>query len=319
MASQTALAEAYRQAEARGAARAQAALRVAYERYAGRSPAAFLDAAIRILGVGHAQSAAKARAYYIESRLAEGLPAVLPAIEPVVFDAEAAVVSLRVTGEQTVATQVASGVAAQAASLAGQAAVLRFGKRAVLTGGRETITRSALADEDALGYARVSDGSPCAFCAMLVSRGTVYTAESVKFRAHDGCGCTARPMYRGDKDGGWTPQARQLRAVWDDVNAGKILDDKGRPRSFRSVVEEQQRKGGQPLASVTPISPRSRAAAQRAMTQRLTRADLTRAETARVAQAARDNALGKISKSTFSSISAEVEAGVRERLLRAAA
>ena len=68
--------------------------------------------------------------------------------------------------------------------------------RQVLNGGRETITGTVAGDRHALGYARVTDGSPCSFCAMLAGRGAVYRSEmSGGFHAHRKCGCTAEPVY----------------------------------------------------------------------------------------------------------------------------
>ena len=193
MVTEAALAEAFRQGQAQGAARAQAAVRVAFDRYSGREPARYLDSAVRVLALGHAQSAAAGRAYYVESRVAAGLPVDLPATEPVLFDLEAAVVSLRVNGEVAEARKVREGLGDQAAREFARAETLRYTKRVVLGGARDTVTRLALADRDALGFSRISDGRPCAFCAMLVSRGPVYTADTAGFRAHNGCGCMPRP------------------------------------------------------------------------------------------------------------------------------
>lgn len=87
---------------------------------------------------------------------------------------------------------------------------------AVLTGGRSTIREWADKDTRAIGWRRVSDGDPCAFCAMLVGRGPVYrssataaaTAEGGKF--HNFCGCTVEVVY-----GDWQPN--ELEAQWVDA------------------------------------------------------------------------------------------------------
>lgn len=87
---------------------------------------------------------------------------------------------------------------------------------AVLTGGRETIREWARRDPRAIGWRRVSDGDPCAFCAMLVTRGPVYTSEQralsresdgTKYHAH--CGCTVEVVY-----GDWKPTG--LEQHWID-------------------------------------------------------------------------------------------------------
>ncbi len=71
--------------------------------------------------------------------------------------------------------------------------------RQVLNGGREALTESIQATRYCLGYVRVSDGNPCAFCAMLIGRGPVYRQEAAFFKAHRKCGCTAEPVYRYDQ------------------------------------------------------------------------------------------------------------------------
>jgi len=51
-----------------------------------------------------------------------------------------------------------------------------------------------------LGWCGVSDGVPCAFCALLASRGAVSkTQQSASFEAHPSCGCLAEPAFTLDK------------------------------------------------------------------------------------------------------------------------
>ncbi len=72
--------------------------------------------------------------------------------------------------------------------------VITYGKlgQMVLDAGRQTITTSSFKYSGRRGrWRRVSDGAPCAFCAMLVGRGPVYSDQTVHFRAHNHCGCTA--------------------------------------------------------------------------------------------------------------------------------
>lgn len=75
-----------------------------------------------------------------------------------------------------------------------------------LNGGRSTVLRSGSADRRATGYIRTVGGDPCAFCAMLASRGPVYrssggamaiNAEEGKTHAH--CVCSFQLMYRDAK------------------------------------------------------------------------------------------------------------------------
>lgn len=78
--------------------------------------------------------------------------------------------------------------------------------RIALDGGRTTVIDSTLADPVAVGWYRVTDGSPCAFCALLASRGVVYKDDSFKgsnarfhgpgeFKVHNDCGCNVAPAF----------------------------------------------------------------------------------------------------------------------------
>lgn len=115
--------------------------------------------------------------------------------------------------------------------------------RQVLNGGRETIDTNVEADRTCIGWVRVTDGDPCAFCAMLASRGPVYksreTAQGGRnteritgpqlvnvpyservggYRAHNHCGCTAEPVYSTDTD--WPGRSREFHELWQDSTKG---------------------------------------------------------------------------------------------------
>lgn len=51
--------------------------------------------------------------------------------------------------------------------------------------------------ERGAGWARVASPGACAFCAMMVSRGAVYSVDTVDFRAHANCGCMAIEVRPG--------------------------------------------------------------------------------------------------------------------------
>lgn len=69
-------------------------------------------------------------------------------------------------------------------------------QRRIANASRLTVTGSSLADPQAVGWERVGDGS-CAFCAMLLGRGAVYSEESADFAVHDHCQCSAVPVFGG--------------------------------------------------------------------------------------------------------------------------
>lgn len=78
-----------------------------------------------------------------------------------------------------------------------------FQKR-VSNGARNVVIQNSYADPSARGWMRIGGAGECDFCAMLVSRGAVYTSEqSADFAPHDRCNCGAAPA--------WNPQ--QVKAV----------------------------------------------------------------------------------------------------------
>jgi hypothetical protein len=83
----------------------------------------------------------------------------------------------------------------------------------VLEGGRGAILRSVANDKEAQDWRRVTSGNPCAFCALLASRGPVYHDESTAdFKAHGHCGCTAEPGYF---DSAWPGRGREFKEMYD--------------------------------------------------------------------------------------------------------
>lgn len=76
---------------------------------------------------------------------------------------------------------------------------------------RASITDSALADPQADGWQRAGRGE-CAFCAMLIGRGAVYTEATVTFGAHENCNCTVLPAWGGQERPvkPYTPTSRNI-------------------------------------------------------------------------------------------------------------
>lgn len=76
-------------------------------------------------------------------------------------------------------------------------------ERISLDGGRGTLFQLAYLDNRVAGWARISTtGTPCGWCAMLISRGAVYKTESSASVAfddgdlyHDNCKCIAIPVF----------------------------------------------------------------------------------------------------------------------------
>lgn len=86
---------------------------------------------------------------------------------------------------------------------------------AALNGGRETVRRSINGDRQARGWQRITGGDPCAFCAMLSSRGPAYRGQNTaNFQAHAHCMCAAEPAYSGSQP---PESAQRFRQQWDDA------------------------------------------------------------------------------------------------------
>lgn len=102
-------------------------------------------------------------------------------------------------------------------------------------GGREQIKDAVKKDSRvALGWLRVPKANPCYFCAMLASRGPVYTDDSFEesnrlftgegvSKAHDNCACSLQPVYSRQDPG--IDKAKAWEAMWGTSTAGKSGPD----------------------------------------------------------------------------------------------
>ena len=107
---------------------------------------------------------------------------------------EAFTTSMVVCGPATIRRLTGSGSTIENAVRVAQVRTSRAAMRHALNGGRETITQTVAADPRASGWERVTSGAPCAFCAGLAGL-TFAAEESASFECHDGCSCSAEPVY----------------------------------------------------------------------------------------------------------------------------
>lgn len=96
--------------------------------------------------------------------------------------------------------------------------------RVALDGARSTVVDTVHTDPAAVGWYRVTDGAPCAFCALLSARpvmkgrGSLYRSkDTASFQAHDHCACQAAPFFHIDQA---LPEANQ-KAAAVYLNRGK--------------------------------------------------------------------------------------------------
>lgn len=160
------------------------------------------------------------------------------------FDRAQAAQRIDWIGATNVLWHIARGETQEAAYAAARSLFLGVFHEAVLTGGRTTIEHWAQKDQRATGWRRVSDGDPCAFCAMLVTRGPVYTSEQkALFRASDAkkyhphCGCTVEVVY-----GDWQPTKREQQWIDDYYRAAESLPSRT-PRTAETVLPILRRNG----------------------------------------------------------------------------
>ena len=162
---------------------------------------------------GYAVSADQAAQYLSEYRLAAAGIRDAPIVKPGMGTSHVADALYNIVDDMQSLIEV--GYPIDAVSEIGLARMEGYVQRAVLNGGRNASQASAYAASRPgrpVGWLRVSDGEPCAFCAMLVGRGPVYKVDTVRFRAHGYCGCTAEEFYGEWKD--WEPTG--LEAKWRD-------------------------------------------------------------------------------------------------------
>lgn len=155
--------------------------------------------------------------------------------------------SLIVTGPGTIRDGLAHGRRLADIVDVAQAKSAGAAMRHTINGGRQSIIDTVVEDRRALGWARTVSGRPCAFCAMLASRGPVYKggsfdASDVRFhgvgeaKVHDHCSCGVEPVYRADAD--WPAGGRRWGQLWQESTRGLSGDDAR--DAFRSALEAQR-------------------------------------------------------------------------------
>lgn len=161
--------------------------------------------------------------------------------------------SLQATGPAYIKHLTKAGEGEQKAKAKALVAVSGAASRHVLDGGRTTLLGKVAEDKVALGYVRVTDSNPCAFCAMLASRGPVFRKNSFDMsdprfigfgdaKVHDHCACTIEPVYSSSAP---LPGDAQLyQQLWQDNIAGKF-GGKAALAEWRRLI---RRRGGEQQA-----------------------------------------------------------------------
>jgi hypothetical protein len=193
----------------------------------------FFDSAYSAITARRAMSAALGSSFYESIRKDYDLGDLFTPILDAIPDPEKVFTSLLVTGPVAMKKNLAAGLEPAAARQSALRGVARAAQRHTIDGGRQTVIKSIGRDRHALGWARLTDGKPCAFCALLASRGPAYKSEGTsRFKSHDGCGCTAVPVF--DANAPWPGRAEEFRKQYDENISGKFAGGDGNNEAVRA-------------------------------------------------------------------------------------
>ncbi len=217
-----------------------------HENYAGTLPG-YMAAVTALVQRGAITSASLSTAYYVAFRAAEEVPPtdVGALFVPTPVDLDAVTGSLLVTGPKLFNDAMRRGLGRSKAAERSLVATTGTVGRLALNGGRDKIAGAIQRDPVALGFARVSDGNPCYWCAMLCSRGAVYT-ESTAITTkdghayHDGCACGLEPVF-SSADYRLPGRGDEFRALYDTSTQGAGYG-RDKVNAFRRAYEREYRQ-----------------------------------------------------------------------------
>lgn len=200
----------------------------------------YFDAAYRSLRPLKQESAEVSASYMYRFRVAEygeGSPGLIDLERLAELSARQAATSLLVLGPVSIRKSLGKGRTRFSAERLAQAETLKGGMRLVLQGGRDYIGQTLQTDPAVRGWARVTDGDPCFFCAMLSGRGAVYTKDTVDFKPHDGCGCQPELIYNPNSYE-LPGKGSQFSELWAASTKG--YSGRDAINAFRRAYEAQQ-------------------------------------------------------------------------------
>ena len=221
----------------------------------------WLDLASNTIFSGRSESARASHDYYAAVKKAATGSTETPLLDEVYTapDVDRVRSSLLATGPGVYRRRLIQGDSDEQAFKYAQAALLGAATRHVLDGSRSLIDATVGTDQQAVGWIRVTDGDPCAFCAMLATRGFaamkneggLYQSKQSATRVvsgrgsrkpgeryHDNCGCTAMPVFSRDFE---IPGDAEK---WDKLYADSTRNASGadKLKAFRKAYDEM-RKG----------------------------------------------------------------------------
>jgi hypothetical protein len=136
------------------------------------------------------------QSYYQQARQAAGVPGAAELATPDPPGDDLISATLDATGPYGMLGRIKAGQQVAQAMENSGVIMAGAGQRLITNGARQAVLQSVDADKRAVAWMRVTSSNPCAFCAMLASRGGVYRTEtSASFEAHSHCMCVAAPVF----------------------------------------------------------------------------------------------------------------------------
>ena len=146
--------------------------------------------------------------------------------------------SLLVTGPVAFKRAVGNGRSTQQAIKIMSTGIVGSATRQAMNIARLTVNTTAENTKQIVGWQRITDGHPCAFCALLASRGAVYFSENTATVTesgaayHDHCACVSEPLFKHQKN---SPTADDLYTQYQQATTGET--GKGAIRAWRRYWE----------------------------------------------------------------------------------
>ena len=223
----------------------------------------WINAVVDLILAYREQSAGRSLTYYDALRTAEfGEPLSHRALYETLGAPNLGAIraSLLITGPVHVKSLIGKGISAPRATMMALTEVSGAASRHVLNGGRQLLVDATEKDETTSHYARVTGADPCAFCAMLASRGAIYVSRATAIHTtarakagaghqyHDRCVCTVEPSW--DRDAPLPGRADEFAKLWTestgDVSGysrakgkrGKKVNNK--LKAFRAAYDKQR-------------------------------------------------------------------------------
>lgn len=158
---------------------------------------------------------------------------------------------LEITGPVAFKKAIAAGIDQQQALRSMATQMSGVADELVRNGDRDVIIQTMMRrGHGVVGYRRRLVGKSCGFCAMLASRGAVYSAETVTFRSHAHCRCFPEPLYRHQQE---PPEVQRLQRQWRRVTAGKSGNDA--MRTWRRHWEQRATPAARAREGIRELAP----------------------------------------------------------------